>query len=61
MLRRDRGGVQSDETIVDKGRKILLRLRILSCRKLVALAAVGLCIVAGERGLSNDSTHDSPS
>lgn len=32
-----------------KGPKSFFRLRVLPCRKLVALLAVGLCVLAGER------------
>lgn len=37
-----------------KGPKSFFRLRILPCRKLVALLAVGLCVLAGKQRKTGD-------
>eukprot|EP00903_Cladosiphon_okamuranus_P016088 g14852.t1 len=41
-----------------KGPKSFFRLRILSCRKLVAMLAVGLCVLAGGRRLFGHSREE---
>lgn len=38
----------SASTSNEKGPKSFFRLRVLPCRQLVALLAVGLCVLAGE-------------
>lgn len=62
----DGGGVGSPAVLVsaptsnEKGPKSFFRLRVLPCRKLVAVLAVGLCVLAGEQCVGGQSIEAAP-